>query len=76
MEIEKVNMKNEDFIDWYFSDLSDLADIGYDVKAYLKSGKEFSITSQFLLDHTSYIPGWLTDGDEDVEYNADQVNLI
>lgn len=76
IDVEKVNMKREDFLGWYVSDDEDLVLLGSDVFEDLMESGRFEMNIETLVGRCGYIPGFITDGDEDAEYDPSDVNLI
>jgi hypothetical protein len=74
--MEKVNVSRKAFLRWYFDDSADYKQIGVQVVEDLMTTGKFEIDVEFLFENCGYIPGFITDGDEDADYDTDQVNLI
>jgi hypothetical protein len=74
--MNKVNVSREAFLRWYFDDSQDYELIGVQVVKNLMETGRFEIDIESLFENCSQIPGFITDGDEDADYDTDQVNLI
>jgi hypothetical protein len=66
----KKQMTKARFIEWYFSDLDDVKNIGWEVIEALKRDGKFEIDTQFLFDNCGTIP---LDGEE---VETDNIELI
>jgi len=75
---KKVRVKESRFLDWYFSDHEDIESFGKNMISELYSTGLIKETPQSLLDRCGYIPGFISehDEDDDTEYDPSDVELI
>jgi len=77
----KVNVKIDRFVDWYFSDSDDKQIFANNLIEELKAGEKVVTTVQGLLDMCCEIPNYITELDgieeyEDKVYDPEEISLI
>ena len=76
---DKVKLNRKDFINWYFTDRSDLTDLGQKVFKELLSHNRSLVTVDSIFGECQYIPNFICEDnefDEDKEFLPSQVELI
>lgn len=76
-KMKKIKVKEQAFLDWYFSDLDDILTFGKNMIVELKSQGFVKESVQGLLDRCGYIPGYISENpDDNNEYDPEDVELI
>ena len=69
------------FIDWYYSDSSEIKELGYATLNEFKTSGKINMSIQDIYDQCGYIPKYLCEDNDGIdqyttEYNIDEVELI
>lgn len=68
------------FIDWYYSDSSEIKELGYATLNEFKTSGKINMSIEDIYDQCGYIPRWICldsgDGNNDEEYDTIDVELI
>lgn len=75
--MEKIKVKESDFLSWYFCDQDDILTFGRNMITELKANGFVKESVQSLLDRCEYIPGHISENpDNDKEYDPEDVELV